>query len=107
MTDTQARADASGMPSPPQLALGAQFAAVAESAVRWLERQPALDQLSQTLAGIFSSRVQPGPVKDLLSGTWLGHPLHPMLTDVTIGAWTSALALDLVGGKSAAGGTDT
>lgn len=107
MTDTQVRADASGAATPPQLALGAQFAAVAESAIHWLERQPALDQLSQTLAGIFSSKVQPGPVKDLLSGTWLGHPLHPMLTDVTIGAWTSALALDIFGGKSGSRGADT
>ena len=107
MTDTQARADAAGSPTTPQLALGAQFAARAESAIHWLERQPALDSLCQTLAGLFSSKVQPGPVKDLLSGTWLGHPLHPMLTDVTIGAWTSALALDVVGGKSAAGGAET
>ena len=33
---------------------------------------------------------------------WLGHPLHPVLTDVTIGCWTSALVLDLVGGRSGA-----
>lgn len=42
-----------------------------------------------------------GPVKDALHGTWLGHPLHPMLTDVTIGAWTSAFVLDLAGGRRA------
>jgi hypothetical protein len=23
------------------------------------------------------------PLKNLLNGTWLGHPLHPVLTDVT------------------------
>jgi nitrite reductase/ring-hydroxylating ferredoxin subunit/uncharacterized membrane protein len=39
-------------------------------------------------------------VKDALSGTWLGHPVHPPLTDVAIGAWTSALGLDLVGGEA-------
>jgi nitrite reductase/ring-hydroxylating ferredoxin subunit/uncharacterized membrane protein len=38
------------------------------------------------------------PVKDALSGTWLGHPLHPLLTDLPIGFWTSAFTLDLVGG---------
>jgi nitrite reductase/ring-hydroxylating ferredoxin subunit/uncharacterized membrane protein len=53
-----------------------------------------------------------GPVKDLLSGTWLGHPAHPLLTDVPIGAWTSALLLDLMeifGGAGAASrrGADT
>ena len=40
-------------------------------------------------------------VKDLLSGTWLGHPLHPLLTDAVIGTWTSALLLDLLGGQGA------
>jgi nitrite reductase/ring-hydroxylating ferredoxin subunit/uncharacterized membrane protein len=34
------------------------------------------------------------PVKNFLHGVWLGHPLHPVLTDVPIGAWTVALALD-------------
>jgi nitrite reductase/ring-hydroxylating ferredoxin subunit/uncharacterized membrane protein len=33
-------------------------------------------------------------VKNFLHGTWLGHPLHPVLTDIPIGAWTAALALD-------------
>jgi nitrite reductase/ring-hydroxylating ferredoxin subunit/uncharacterized membrane protein len=37
-----------------------------------------------------------GPLKDFLHGTWLGHPLHPVLTDIPIGAWTMALALDAV-----------
>jgi nitrite reductase/ring-hydroxylating ferredoxin subunit len=41
---------------------------------------------------------QDSALKDVLSGTWLGHPVHPPLTDVVIGAWTSALILDLVGG---------
>jgi nitrite reductase/ring-hydroxylating ferredoxin subunit/uncharacterized membrane protein len=40
-------------------------------------------------------------VKDLLSGTWMGHALHPMLTDLPIGSWTSAFFLDLFGGERA------
>ena len=39
-------------------------------------------------------------MKDLLSGTWLGHQLHPLLTDIPIGSFTSATILDLVGGRS-------
>jgi nitrite reductase/ring-hydroxylating ferredoxin subunit/uncharacterized membrane protein len=35
-------------------------------------------------------------VKDFLHGTWLGHPLHPAITDVPIGAWTTAAALDVL-----------
>ncbi|HMA37480.1 MAG TPA: non-heme iron oxygenase ferredoxin subunit, partial [Chloroflexia bacterium] len=34
--------------------------------------------------------------KDLLNGVWLGHPLHPVITDVPIGAWTTAEVLDVV-----------
>jgi nitrite reductase/ring-hydroxylating ferredoxin subunit/uncharacterized membrane protein len=40
----------------------------------------------------------PGTVRDLLAGTWLGHSLHPILTDVVVGSWTSATILDLIGG---------
>ena len=32
------------------------------------------------------------------AGTWLGHALHPMLTDVVIGTFLSATLLDVVGG---------
>jgi nitrite reductase/ring-hydroxylating ferredoxin subunit/uncharacterized membrane protein len=34
---------------------------------------------------------------DALHGTWLGHPLHPVLTDVTIGAWTLGAVFDAIG----------
>lgn len=33
---------------------------------------------------------------NLLDGKWLGVPLHPALTDVPVGGWTSAFILDLV-----------
>jgi nitrite reductase/ring-hydroxylating ferredoxin subunit/uncharacterized membrane protein len=42
------------------------------------------------------------PVKDFLNGTWLGHPIHAVLTDVPIGALTLALVLDLFGQSVAA-----
>ena len=32
--------------------------------------------------------------KNFLHGTWIRHPLHVILTDVPIGAWTAAIALD-------------
>src|SRR5256885_16515918 len=37
------------------------------------------------------------PLKLFLNGTWLEHPLHPLLTDVVVGAWTVALLLDILG----------
>jgi nitrite reductase/ring-hydroxylating ferredoxin subunit/uncharacterized membrane protein len=68
----------------------------------WLE--PVDRALGQGVAGAFGAA---GPLgrraKNFLHGTWLGHPLHPALTDVPIGAWTTALALDLL---EALGGRD-
>jgi nitrite reductase/ring-hydroxylating ferredoxin subunit/uncharacterized membrane protein len=46
---------------------------------------------------------QESRLKDVLSGTWLGHPAHPPLTDVVIGAWTGALVLDLFGDERSDG----
>lgn len=40
--------------------------------------------------------------KDLLNGVWLGHPVHPMVTDVPVGAMTTAALLDLTGQGRAA-----
>jgi nitrite reductase/ring-hydroxylating ferredoxin subunit/uncharacterized membrane protein len=37
------------------------------------------------------------PLKLFLNGAWVGHPLHPMLTDIPIGAWTLTILLDLIG----------
>ena len=37
------------------------------------------------------------PIQGFLNGTWIGHPLHPMLTDVPVGAWSVVLLLDLIG----------
>ena len=39
-------------------------------------------------------------LKNFLHGTWLGHPLHSALTDIPVGAWTAALALDALEGMS-------
>jgi nitrite reductase/ring-hydroxylating ferredoxin subunit/uncharacterized membrane protein len=33
-------------------------------------------------------------VRNFLNGTWLGEPLHVVLTDVPVGAWTVAMAFD-------------
>jgi nitrite reductase/ring-hydroxylating ferredoxin subunit/uncharacterized membrane protein len=33
-------------------------------------------------------------IRNFLNGTWLGEPLHVVLTDVPIGAWTAAMVFD-------------
>jgi nitrite reductase/ring-hydroxylating ferredoxin subunit/uncharacterized membrane protein len=68
-----------------------------EAALQRIERVEMLNALGQKATLAFSNVVRPGRVKDLLSGTWMGHPAHPMLTDLPIGAWVSAVVLDVVG----------
>lgn len=60
-------------------------------------RMKNLDPISERLAGWVSQATAPDVIKNGLSGTWLGHQLHPLLTDIPIGAWTMASALDLTG----------
>src|SRR4051794_5344488 len=61
----------------------------------------ALDGPAEAVAKWVRGIVPKGPVKDALSGTPLGHALHPFLTDLPIGTWTSATLLDVVGGRAA------
>jgi nitrite reductase/ring-hydroxylating ferredoxin subunit len=71
---------------------------------RLLERLTFLDPLADRLQGLIGSGLKAGgpsaqTAKDLLNGTWLGHPLHPALTDVPIGAWTCSTLLDVLDGN--------
>ena len=50
--------------------------------------QPAIGSLLDS-EGTFKT-----PLKNALHGTWLGHALHPMLTDIPIGAWAVAAVCD-------------
>jgi nitrite reductase/ring-hydroxylating ferredoxin subunit len=73
---------------------------VAEAVIQRLERLEALDPLAQRIQGMVRKVIpQESQFKDVVSGTWLGHPLHPPLTDVVVGAWMSAGFLDLLGGE--------
>ncbi len=66
-----------------------------------LKSAPALRENGISLARAVHDAVLNGGsttrmVADLLHGTWLGHPLHPVLTDVTIGAWSLGTFFDLL-----------
>jgi len=59
-----------------------------------------LDKVAGNMRKVYDPVLgEKGPVglKDALNGTWLGHPLHPAMTDVPIGCWTSSLILDIAG----------
>jgi nitrite reductase/ring-hydroxylating ferredoxin subunit/uncharacterized membrane protein len=74
---------------------------VRETVARKIEDLGVLDYVSEPLQKLVRAAVpEESELKDALSGTWLGHPLHPPLTDAVIGAWSSALLLDLVGGEN-------
>lgn len=42
------------------------------------------------------------PIRDLLNGRWLGHPLHAATTDIPIGMLLGVVVLDLIGQPAAA-----
>ena len=59
----------------------------------WLE--PLADRLQSTLSNAFAAAGPAGQeIANALHGRWLGHPLHPVLTDIPIGSWTAAAVLD-------------
>ncbi len=61
-----------------------------------LERLTALDPAVSSVRESVNRLIQPQALRDLLHGVWLGHPVHPMLVQVPVGAWTSAAVLDLI-----------
>jgi nitrite reductase/ring-hydroxylating ferredoxin subunit/uncharacterized membrane protein len=68
------------------------------------EQNQMLDHWAEQLQGLLNTAVsQGGPaaqrVKNWLNGVFLGHALHPALTDVPIGAWVGGALLDLVGAR--------
>lgn len=71
------------------------------AAIEAIQRQRWLDtpgyKLEHALALTFNLLGARGrAVQDVLHGRWLGHPLHPTLTSLPIGAWTAAVVLDAV-----------
>ena len=90
----------------PQIVRGTAFARLAVRRLDKVAKETIVNFLNdQDWVGQTAEAVQPpvleffknlGPAKDFLHGKWLGHALHPVLTDIPVGAWTTALALDAV-----------
>lgn len=70
-----------------------------ETAVRRIEALRAADPVATPVQRLLRRALGDGPARDALTGRWLGHAVHPMLTDLPIGFWTSAFTLDLIGGR--------
>ena len=69
-----------------------------ETLVRMIEGATPLDVPGKAIGRVVRRLIPPGRFKDAISGTPIGHAVHPLLTDVVIGSFTSASVLDLVTG---------
>jgi nitrite reductase/ring-hydroxylating ferredoxin subunit/uncharacterized membrane protein len=56
----------------------------------------AFDKVIEPARRAVNAALRPQALKDLLHGTWLGHPIHPVLVQVPVGSWVSAGVLDAV-----------
>ena len=72
----------------------------AQAFVESIERTSQLDSAGKAVGKTVRGAVPSGGAKDALSGTWLGHALHPPLTDLVITSFLGTSLLDLVAPKS-------
>jgi nitrite reductase/ring-hydroxylating ferredoxin subunit/uncharacterized membrane protein len=76
----------------------------------WVD--PAATSVQEAVQGLYDAAGPAGQrMANFLHGTWLGHPLHPVLTDIPIGAWMVAMAFDTLeaasGREDLGAGADT
>ncbi|WP_378079966.1 DUF2231 domain-containing protein [Aeromicrobium camelliae] len=72
--------------------------------VRWtqkLEEDAGLDPYVARLGAVADRLIASPTRRELLHGTRIGHGIHPLMTDLPLGMWTSAIVLDLLGGRPA------
>jgi uncharacterized membrane protein len=91
MTDLTREHSAAGLPQSSPLVEAAQT----------LESATVLDRLSALLRPAARALLADRARADALRGMWLGHALHPLMTMLPLGAWTSASVLDLAAGPQA------
>lgn len=70
-----------------------------ESLAHRVEEMSAADGFAKQIQRRVRDAIGSGGLRDALTGRWLGHAVHPVLTDLPIGFWTSAFTLDLIGGR--------
>ncbi len=67
-----------------------------------LEDAAWLDPVANALRTVIKATIRPQWLRDVLHGVPQGHPLHPMMVQVPLGAWLSTAVLDLVPGTAPA-----
>lgn len=73
--------------------------AALERLAQGIEHAQFLDTPGEVASGVLRRVVPAGRLRNMLSGTPLGHPLHPVLVALPVGAWSAASYLDLTGGN--------
>lgn len=68
--------------------------------VRRIEQAAVLDRLDEALGPVARMIMRDPRRAEALRGTWLGHAIHPLMTDLPLGMWMSGTALDLIGGPA-------
>jgi nitrite reductase/ring-hydroxylating ferredoxin subunit/uncharacterized membrane protein len=77
------------------------FAKAANAGIGRIEKASSLDKPGYAVETAIArpAQIAGSPAEkagNALHGTWYGHPLHPMLVTLPIGAWTFAFGLDLL-----------
>jgi nitrite reductase/ring-hydroxylating ferredoxin subunit/uncharacterized membrane protein len=76
---------------------------VEQAVERAVERAPVGDAGTKVSLAVHRAVLSGGEgvrdAVDLLHGSWLGHPLHPVLTEITIGAWFVGGMFDAIGAR--------
>jgi uncharacterized membrane protein len=65
---------------------------------RRVEHAGGLDRIDRALRPVGAALIRDERRRNLLHGHWLGHGVHPLMTDFPLGLWMSGTVLDLVGG---------
>jgi uncharacterized membrane protein len=107
MDTTTEQTNGHGTPTPPPANPAAALVPAVERAgqraqelVARVEGTSALDPAVEALHAV-ADRVPPA-ARRILGGEPIGHPAHPLMTDLPIGFWTTSFCLDLLGGRRAA-----
>lgn len=67
-----------------------------------IEQAEVLDDPASRISSLARGPLGSPELRTALSGSWLGHPLHPALIALPLGCWTAASLMDLVGERKAA-----
>jgi len=73
-----------------------------DAAAKAIEHASFLDRPADALADAVQPVYSRPAVQQVASGSPIGHPLHPLLVTVPVGAWASSLVFDALGDDSAA-----